>query len=375
MVEEGELELIDILLGNALGTNLFLTVFDEYTYGALKAEQVVMGTDSLVADEQDVDEVLSKIIRKFKRLAKKSSGRRELIKLVKDMNLKPQIIYKVISALNSDGAFESAGLLKVHNPNLQKRTLLKKLDGTLHKIKLAKNQLIEANLRLVVSIAKRYIGHGIALLDLIQEGNIGLMRAVDKFEFRKGCKFSTYAHWWVRQAITRLIADQSRTIRIPVHMVERFNRIVRMRRTFVQKMGKEPTVKQISKEVGLSVNQVKKVFQIAKEPLSMETPLGSEDNNVVGDILVDPFARSTIDILVDRSLGEQTDKILATLNSREEKVLRMRFGVGEKDDYTLEEVGKNFNVTRERIRQIESKALAKLRHPQRNKPLEVFMDY
>ena len=307
-------------------------------------------------------------------LGKLSRGRSGLIAVRRKTSVPMDVLHEIEKASHNARrrirGVEAESLV----PAEELRESVKLLDQAEEKVKRGKAELVEANLRLVVSIAKKYTNRGLQFLDLIQEGNIGLMKAVDKFEYKRGYKFSTYATWWIRQAITRAIADQARTIRIPVHMIETINKLIRTSRHLVQKLGREPSPEEIAEKMDLPLDKVRKILKIAKEPISLETPIGEEEDSHLGDFIEDKKAISPLDAAIRYDLQRQINNALKTLTPREERVLRKRFGIGENTDHTLEEVGQDFAVTRERIRQIEAKALRKLRHPSRSKKLRSFVE-
>ena len=376
-----------------------LSPAQERKYKALKKEIVAdvkslslnqNRIDALVEQLYDINKRLISLDIRLMRMAEAHRiGREDFLRNYQNSELDPKWLLRV-SKLTTRGWKDFIALDKIAIKDIRAeiqslaqetgleiqefRNLVQMVQKGEREARQAKKEMVEANLRLVISIAKKYTNRGLQFLDLIQEGNIGLMKAVDKFEYRRGYKFSTYATWWIRQAITRSIADQARTIRIPVHMIETINKIVRTSRQMLHEIGREPTPEELSEKLAMPLEKVRKVLKIAKEPISLETPIGDEEDSHLGDFIEDKNAVLPIDAAIQSNLRETTTRVLASLTPREERVLRMRFGIGMNTDHTLEEVGQQFSVTRERIRQIEAKALRKLKHPSRSRKLRSFLD-
>ena len=405
-IEVGQIALRRALAGIPLAVRALGEVGDRLRRGDIGADEVIVLAEGGELDAREIRPVLRafarirRIERKLERLGPGSRTRRAKVaaalleavqKTVAGMPLKPALIDEIVGRIRrhaervhalaaqtarhgtASGRRELAALeAEVGLPRRPLAMLLAEIEAHDRTVRQAKRELMEANLRLVVSVAKRYLGSELTLLDLVQEGNIGLMKAVDRFQYRRGFKFSTYATWWIRQAITRAIADHSRTIRIPVHMVETLNRISRFNRTMVNELGREPTPEELARRTGVPAKKVRLILESSRKPLSLETPIGEDSE--LGDFLEDKSAESPNESLLNRDLAVQVEKALSMLSPKEKEILRLRFGIGEDGEHTLEEVGQRFDVTRERIRQIEAKALRKLRHPLRGRNLKAFVE-
>jgi RNA polymerase primary sigma factor len=384
--EHGQRRVLRVMFHSFVAIDELRALGHRLRRGEIRVKDIVKSFDEPAAqlDERGQIERVCKAIDDVGRLWRRrrpGTANEQLVNVVVGLQLRDKHVEKIV--LKLEGLMERVALANREASGSERRSdqSVEDLRKTLREIQAgkraaerAKAELVKANLRLVVSIGKKYVNRGLQLLDLIQEGNIGLMRAVDRFDYKRGFKFSTYATWWIRQAITRAITDQARTIRIPVHMFEAMSKVAQTRRALIQDLGREPTPGEIGKRMELPADKVQNVLRLVKEPISLETPAGADDESRLGDFVEDGNALSAIDAVVSMDLAEQTRKVLATLTPREERVLRLRYGIGEKSEHTLEQVGQEFSVTRERIRQIEDKALRKLRHPLRGKILRAFAD-